>query len=476
MARCESAFDGAWPSGKATGFGPVTPGSNPGAPAIPSPVTETSLAAVVMAAGQGTRMRSATPKHLHPLLGRRMVDWVIDLGLSLGADPLVVVASSETAEAFDGLPVAIQPVPLGTGDAVRCAREAVAGAGDVLVLSGDHPLLTVELLSDLRDTHRREGAAATVLSFVPADARSYGRIVRDDTGALARIVEAADASPAELELTEVNSSIYVFSGAHLWPVLERLQPHNAQGELYLTDTLALLIEGGAKVAVHVAPDPREVDGVNTRADLASAAAVLRDRVNAEHMLAGVTIVDPATTWVDAGVEIEADAVIHPFTVLRGQTRVGAGADVGPHVVVVDSQLGPAVIVGPFCYLRPGTVLEAGAKAGAFVEMKNSHIGARTKVPHLSYLGDADVGEDTNIAAGNITVNFSHTPGAPKGRTTIGSNVRTGVDNAFVAPVTVGDDAWIAAGSVITEDVPANALAIARVRQENKEGRGGKRDD
>ena len=194
------------------------------------------------------------------------------------------------------------------------------------------------------------------------------------------------------------------------------------------------------------------------------------------MLAGVTIVDPATTWIEAGVELDPDTVIHPFTVLRGATRVETGAEVGPHAVVVDSHIGPAVLVGPFCYLRPGTVLEAGAKAGTFVEIKNSHIRARTKVPHLSYIGDADIGEDTNIAAGNVTVNFSHKPGAPKGRTTIGSNVRTGVDNAFVAPVTIGDDAWIAAGSVITEDVPANALAIARARQENKEGRGGKRDD
>jgi bifunctional UDP-N-acetylglucosamine pyrophosphorylase/glucosamine-1-phosphate N-acetyltransferase len=274
----------------------------------------------------------------------------------------------------------------------------------------------------------------------------------------------------------VNSSIYVFSSESLWPVLARLEPHNAQGELYLTDAVGLLAADGEEVAVHVARDPREVDGVNTRSDLAAAARVLRDRVNERHMLAGVTIVDPATTWIEAGVEVEADAVVHPFTVLQGGTRVAAGAQIGPHAVLVDADVGPDAVVGPFCYLRPGTVLEAGAKAGTFVEIKNSHIGARTKVPHLSYLGDADVGEDTNVAAGNITVNFPHEPGKPKGRTTIGSNVRTGVDNSFVAPVTIGDDAWIAAGSVITDDVPANALAIARPRQVNKEGRGGKRDD
>jgi bifunctional UDP-N-acetylglucosamine pyrophosphorylase / glucosamine-1-phosphate N-acetyltransferase len=437
-------------------------------------VTETSLAAVVMAAGQGTRMRSAVPKHLHPLLGRRMVDWVLDLGAGLGADPLVVVASAETAAAFEGVAVAVQPTPLGTGDAVRCAREAVGATGDVLVLSGDTPLLTAELLAGLVDVHRSAAAAATVLSFRPADPRRYGRIVRDASGSLARIVEAADASPGELALDEVNSSIYVFRAESLWPVLDRLEPHNVQGELYLTDTLGLLAGDGETVAVHVAPDPTEVDGVNTREDLANAAAVLRDRVNREHMLAGVTIVDPPTTWIDATVVLEPDSVIHPFTVLRGASRVATGAQVGPHAVAVDTTIGPDVLVGPFCYLRPGTVLEAGAKAGTFVEIKNSHIGAHTKVPHLSYVGDADVGEGTNIGAGNITVNLDHRrPG--KNRTTIGSNVRTGVDNAFVAPVTVGDDAWIAAGSVITEDVPPNALAIARARQVNKEGRGGKRD-
>jgi bifunctional UDP-N-acetylglucosamine pyrophosphorylase/glucosamine-1-phosphate N-acetyltransferase len=219
----------------------------------------------------------------------------------------------------------------------------------------------------------------------------------------------------------------------------------------------------------------ETEGVNTRVELADAAATLRDRINEAHMLAGVTIVDPATTWIEAEVVLEADAVIHPFTVIRGASRVAAGAEVGPHAVLVDAVVGADALVGPFCYLRPGTVLEAGAKAGTFVELKNSHIGARTKVPHLSYLGDADVGEDSNIGAGNITVNLEHKT-KTKHRTTIGSNVRTGVDNAFVAPVSIGDDAWIAAGSVITEDVPPGALAIARARQVNKEGRGGKRND
>ena len=428
-----------------------------------------------MAAGLGTRMRSELPKHLHPILGRRMVDWVLGAARSLGVDPVVVVAARATAAAFDGLPVAIQEQPLGTGDAVRTAREVLDGASDdVLVLSGDTPLLTAGVLRELVQTHRSEDVAATVLSFEPDDAKQYGRVVRGEDGGLQAIVEYRDATDAQRALREVNSSIYVFRADRLWPVLDRLTPHNAQGELYLTDSVALLVAHGNRVAVHKGDDPVETEGVNTRVELAAAAAALRDRVNESHMLAGVTIVDPATTWIDADVLIEPDAVIQPFTTIRGATRIAARADIGPHAVIVDSTVGEGADVGPFCYLRPGTVLEAGVKAGTFVEIKNSHIGERTKVPHLTYLGDADVGQDTNIAAGNITANQEHT--LVKQRTTIGSNVRTGVDNTFVAPVSIGDDAWIAAGSVITEDVPPGALAIARSRQTNKEGRGGERDD
>jgi len=436
---------------------------------------ENTLGAVVMAAGLGTRMRSEVPKHLHALLGRRMVDWVLGSARELGADPLVVVAGPSNADAFDGVEVAIQEEPLGTGDAVRSARSSLEGrTDDVLVLSGDTPLLTSELLRDLVATHRREDAWATVLSFEPEEPRSYGRVLRDGNGRLAAIVEAGDATPEQLEVTEVNSSIYVFRAERLWAVLDQLRPHNAQGELYLTDSVALLVAEGGRVAVHKGGDPVETEGVNTRVELAAAAAALRDRINEEHMLAGVTIVDPPTTWIDADAVLEPDAVVHPFTVIRGTSRVAAGAEVGPHAVLVDAFVGERALVGPFCYLRPGTVLEAGAKAGTFVEIKNSLIGERTKVPHLSYLGDADVGADTNIAAGNITANQAHT--RVKARTVIGRNVRTGVDNAFVAPVTIGDDAWIGAGSVITEDVPPGALAIARAKQVNKEGRGGKRND
>jgi len=415
-------------------------------------------------------MHSETPKHLHPLLGRRLADWVIESVRGLGPDPLVVVTSPDAREAFEGETVAVQQEPRGTGDATAAARASLEGFdGDVLVVTGDAATITTELLGSLLETHRSAGAAATVLSFDPPEPGAYGRIVRGDDGSLQAIVEARDASEDELAIREVNSSIYVFEAAKLWPALERLSPQNAQGELYLTDTVRDLAGAGERVAVHKADDPAEAEGVNTRAELAAAGAVLRDRINLAHMLAGSTIVDPATTWIEPTVELEPDCTIQPFTVLRGGTRVARGAEVGPHVVAVDSEIGPDTLVGPFCYLRPGTVLATGAKAGAFVEIKNSHIGERTKVPHQSYIGDAEIGADTNIAAGNITVNFPHQPGKPKGKTTIGRNVRTGVHNAFVAPVEIGDDSWIGAGSVVTEDVPPESLAVARARQENKEG-------
>ena len=421
------------------------------------------LAAVVMAGGLGTRMKSAMPKHLHPLLGRRMVDWVIAAARDAGVERVVVVASPDSAGLYDGLEVAVQEQALGTGDAVRAARPALeASEGDVLVLNGDVPALTPGTVLALLETHRRARAAATVLSFEPGDPRAYGRIVRDGAGNLARIVEAADASPDELALREVNSGIYAFRAAKLWPVLDRLQAHNSQGELYVTDTLGLLVGDGDAVAVQVAPHPFEVEGINTRAELAAAAEALRDRINEQHMLNGVTIVDPASTWIDADVEIEPDVTIHPFSVLRGTIRIGSGAE-----------------IGPFAYVRPGTVVGEGAKIGTFVEVKASVVGARTKIPHLSYIGDAEIGEDTNIAAGNVTANFSHVPGEPKKRTRIGSNVRTGVDNTFDAPVDVGDDAWIAPGAVITDDVPPGSLAGFAPRQETKEGwvydKHGKRD-
>jgi bifunctional UDP-N-acetylglucosamine pyrophosphorylase / glucosamine-1-phosphate N-acetyltransferase len=411
------------------------------------------LAAVVLAAGIGTRMKSATPKHLHPILGRRMVDWVVEAAREAGADRLVVVASPQTSHLLEGVEIAVQEEPRGTGDAVRCARATLDGyAGDVLVLSGDVPALRPETIRALVETHRAAGAAATVLSFAPEDAGAYGRIVRDGDGRLARIVEAADASPDELALGEVNSGIYVFRAEKLWPAVERLDADNAQGELYITDTLGLLVADRQICAVQLADDALEAEGVNTRVELALAAASLRDRINEAHMLAGVTIVDPATTWIEPGVEIEPDVVVHPFTVIRGGVRIEGGAE-----------------IGPFAYVRPVSVIGGGAKIGTFVEVKNAAVGAGAKIPHLSYIGDAEVGDGTNVAAGNITANFPHEPGEPKGRTRIGRNVRTGVDTVFDAPVEIGDDVWIAAGSVITDDVPPGSLAGFPPRQTTKEG-------
>jgi bifunctional UDP-N-acetylglucosamine pyrophosphorylase/glucosamine-1-phosphate N-acetyltransferase len=392
-----------------------------------------------------------------------MVDWVLEAAGPLGPDPLVVVSSPESREAFAGLDVAVQDEPLGTGDAVRAARSSVEGrANDVLVLSGDTPLLTTALLGDLLETHRREVAAATVLSFSPPEAGAYGRIVRDGDGRLTAIVEAVDATAEQLAIGEVNSSIYVFRGEALWPALDRLDSGNAQGELYLTDTIRLLVEDGQPVAVHEAADPVEAEGVNTRAELAAAGAELRNRLNHVHMLAGVTIVDPASTWIEPAVEIEPDVTIHPFTVIRGRVRIASGAE-----------------IGPFAYIRPGTELGEEVKVGTFVELKNTTVGRGTRIPHLSYIGDAEIGERANVAAANVTANFAHRPGEPKKRTRIGHDVRTGVDNTFVAPVEIGDDAWLAAGTVITEDVPPGSLAGFAPRQITKEGyvyeKHGKRD-
>jgi len=428
------------------------------------------LAAVVMAAGLSTRMRSATPKHFHPLLGRRMVDWVLEVAQELGADPLVVVTSPQSLELFDGVTLAVQDEPLGTGDAVASARSAFREFdGDVLVLSGDTPLLTADVLGSLLEEHRRAGADATLLSFEPDAPFPYGRVIRDDSGAVLRVVEERDATDDQRTIRELNSSTYVFHAPALWRALERLDARNAQGELLLTDAIAHVVDDGGTAAGHRSEDQLAPVGVNTRADLATAADILRARVNHAHMLAGVTIVDPKSTWIDPEVELEADATIHPFTVLKGRSSVAAGAEVGPHCVVADSVVGKDALVGPFCYLRPGTVLEEGAKAGAFVEIKNSRLRRGAKVPHSSYVGDADVGEDANVAAGNITANFSPYPGREKGRTVIGRNVRTGVDNAFIAPVEIGDDAWVAPGSVITEDVPPGSLAGFAPRQVTKEG-------
>jgi bifunctional UDP-N-acetylglucosamine pyrophosphorylase / glucosamine-1-phosphate N-acetyltransferase len=442
------------------------------------------LAAVVMAAGLGTRMKSRRPKHLHPLLGRPLVSWALGAVSELEPARLVVVCSPGSEDELRELlpaggELAVQPEPRGTGDAVSAARGALAGfEGDVLVLPGDAPLFTGDVLRPLVEEHRRERPALTLLSVEPRRPLPYGRIVRDAGGSLVRIAEERDASPEQLSIREMNASVYVFEAAELWPALEGLDRANALGELYLTDAVAHLVGAGSTVAVVPAADAEATEGVNTRVDLAAAADVLRRRILERHMLAGVTVIDPSATWVECDVELEPDSVLHPFTVLRGTTTVGADAEVGSHVVAVDAEIGARCKVGPFAYLRPGTVLAAGAKAGTFVEVKNARIGEGSKVPHLSYIGDAEIGRDTNIGAGAITANYRSERYDEKQQTVIGDDVHTGSQNVFVPPVRIGDGAWTGAGSTITDDVPDGALAIARARQVNKEGYDGerKRDD
>ena len=438
-------------------------------------MTHAPLACLILAGGKGTRMKSEKPKLLHELCGRSLLGWTLAAVAELAPDPVVaVVPAGESAVAAslpDWVRPAVQEQPLGTGDAARSGRQALAGfAGDVLVLNGDHPLTDPASLRNLVAGHRAAGAAASVLTFdrTPSIGGDFGRVVRAADGSLQGIVEAGDASDEERALTEVNSGIYVFDAGLLWPALDRLESANRQGELYLTDVVAVLRGEGRLVAGHRHDDATVALGVNTRADLAEAGAILRARIAREHMLAGVTIVDPATTYIDASVRIEPDVVVQPFTILQGDSLLQRGCVVGPNAVVVDSRIGPGAEVGPFCLLRPGTVLETGAHAGHFVEIKNARIGEGAKVPHLSYIGDAEIGAQTNIGAGAITANYD---GHQKQRTVIGRDVHTGSDNVFVAPVTIGDGAWTAAGSIITDDVPPDALAVARARQKNIEGYG-----
>ncbi len=434
---------------------------------------------LILAAGQGTRMRSARPKVLHELCGRPMVLWPVAAARAAGAEKVVVVDSPARAlEAVlpAGVELAVQPRADGTGGAVAAAMARLAeGPGAesdsdalIVVLSGDVPLLTAEAIEQLVDAHRRGGAAATMATTVLEDPAGYGRVVRDGDGNVARVVETkdpGDSTQAEREIREVNTGIFAFSARALRSTLPRLSADNAQGELYLPQVIDLLRADGATVAGHVVDDERMVLGVNDRADLARVRRLAQDAINDRHMLAGVGIVDPRATVIDVDVEIGADTVIEPFTTIRGASRIGRDCTIR-HSYLVDCVLEDGVSVGPFGYLRPGTVLRAGSKVGTFVEVKNSDIGAGVKVPHLSYLGDADVGEGSNLGAATITANYD---GRAKHRTTVGRGVRTGVDTTMVAPVSIGDGAVTGAGSVITEDVPPGALGIARERQSNIDG-------
>jgi bifunctional UDP-N-acetylglucosamine pyrophosphorylase/glucosamine-1-phosphate N-acetyltransferase len=433
-------------------------------------------------------MRSSTPKMLHPVCGRAMVAWPIVAARAAGAGRVAAIVSPGrdlSAGLPEGVETVEQPQPDGTGGAIRAALPLIEEAETVLVLSGDVPLIAEETIADLLEAHGSSQAAATMLTIELDDPAAYGRVVRDDDGWVERVVEAkaaGDADASQLEIREINAGTYVFDAGPLATALQGLSNDNAQGEYYLPDVFPALREAGHQVAAHRADDLVVTMGVNNRADLAAVEAEGRRRLLEAHMLAGVTVVDPASTWIEAGVEIAADARIEPGTSLRGATRIAEGAVVGPLSTLIDSSVGAGsqilhsylvecdvqagCSVGPFAYLRPGAVLADKAKAGTFVEIKNSQVGEGTKVPHLAYVGDAEIGPGSNLGAGTITANYD---GFRKNRTVIGRNVRIGVDTMLIAPVEVGDSAYTGAGAVIKDDVPEGALAVSENAQRNIDG-------
>lgn len=453
-------------------------------------------AVVVLAAGEGTRMKSATtPKVLHTMAGRSLVGHVVEAARRLDPEELVVVVGhgrdrvvAHLAALDPRAHTVVQEQQNGTGHAVRVAVDALVErvgepSGTVVVVCGDTPLLTTGTLGMLVEAHQNQGNAATVLSAHVPDPTGYGRIVRAAAdGAFRSIVEHKDADDAQRAITEINSGVFAFDGKLLRVALAGLTTDNSQGEEYLTDTVTVLRDAGHRVGAVAAGDHREISGINDRVQLAEARRLFNQRLLEDWMRAGVTVVDPATTWVDVDVVLEADAVLLPNTQLHGRTSVGAGAEVGPNCTLSDTRvdadarvtnatcdgavIGTGATVGPYTYLRPGTVLAAKAKVGGFVEMKNAQVGEGSKVPHLSYVGDATIGVGANIGAATIFVNYD---GVAKHHTVVGDHVRVGSDSMLVAPVTIGDGAYTAAGSVITEDVPPGAMAVARARQRSIKG-------
>ncbi|WP_308191917.1 bifunctional UDP-N-acetylglucosamine diphosphorylase/glucosamine-1-phosphate N-acetyltransferase GlmU [Kitasatospora humi] len=461
-----------------------------------SAATDSPLAAVlVLAAGEGTRMRSkALPKVLHPICGRSLLGHVVAAVEELAPRQLAVVVghrrelvAQHLGEAHPGARVVVQEAQLGTGNAARVAVEALAADGVVLdgtviVTYGDTPLLTAGTLRLLAEQHAEQGNGVTVLTAHVPDPTGYGRILRAADGSVTGIVEHRDATEEQRAVREINSGVYAFEGKLLADALARITTDNAQGEEYLTDTLEILRTAGHRVGAVVAADHRDILGINDRVQLAEARRLLNDRLLERAMRAGVTVVDPATTWLDVQVSYEPDAVVHPGTRLHGTTHLAEGCEVGPDCTLTDTAVGAGAVVtattaeraeigegcqvGPYAYLRPGAKLARKAKAGTYVEIKNSELGEGAKVPHLSYIGDATIGAGTNIGAASVTVNYD---GVNKHRTVIGEHCRTGADNMFIAPVTVGDGAYTAAGSVIDKEVPPGALGVGRAQQRNIEG-------
>ncbi len=452
----------------------------------------TAPVVVILAAGQGTRMRSGVQKLLHPLCGRPIIAWSVAAAQAAGAAKVVVVDSPERRlePALDGgVVLAVQERPLGTADAVKAAASEIGDGDTVVVINGDVPLITAATLRALVEDHERTGAAGTIATVVLDDPSGYGRVVRAPDGTVERVAETkapGDASELELHIREINTGMFAFDGGALIAALREVRTDNAQGEHYLPDVLPILREHERTVMAHELADASELLQINDRRQLAEVTAIAQRQINERHMLAGVTIVNPAATVIDAAVKLGQDTVVAPFTGLHGDTTVGTGSMIGPSCTIVDAQVGDGatilhsyikgavvgdrVSVGPFAYLRPGTVLREGSKAGTFVEIKNSDVGAGSKVPHLSYVGDADIGEGTNLGASTITANYD---GYRKHRTKIGSRVKTSVDTTLMAPVSLGDDSYTAAGSVIGNDVPPGALAgspgVARSEQRVIEG-------
>lgn len=443
--------------------------------------------AVILAAGKGTRMKSALPKVLHRVGGRPMLAHVLAAAKEAGAGRSIAVigfgAESVEAEIGPAAEFAVQAEQLGTGHAVLQAKAALIGyRGTVMVLCGDTPLLTAAMLRSLYEGHRRSGAAATVLTARMPDPAGYGRVIRDGDGRVLRIVEQKDASATELAVNEINTGIYCFECEQLFAALAGVTCDNRQGEYYLTDAIGLLAGQGAKVWAETAADHQATMGINSRQQLAEAEGILRRRKLAELMDEGVTVMDPASTFIDAGVAIGADSVIYPFTWLEGTTTIGRGCAIGPNTRLTDvtvgdeatihfsyaheCSIGSKVTVGPYVHLRPQSELAAGVKVGNFVEIKNSKVGLGSKVPHLSYIGDTDMGAGVNIGSGTITVNYD---GKKKHRTVIEDEAFIGCNTNLVAPVSVGRGSYIGAGSTITKDVPPGALAVGRARQANIEG-------